>query len=130
MESEYVALSQSYKDLFHVMDLVKEIGIFFDLPIKDKAQFQVCIHEDNVGDLTLGQLEPCPMTLWSKHYAIKYHWFCEHIGPRGTTLVKIVTKEHLGDIFTKGLGQITFEYLQKKLRGLVAQIIIFLRGVY
>ena len=58
MESEYVALSTSCKDLFPIMDIVKEIGTFFDLPIKDKAHFHVRIHEDNVGALRLGQLEP------------------------------------------------------------------------
>ena len=57
------------------------------------------------------------MTPRSKHYAIKYHWFREQIGPRGITLVKIETKEQLRDIFTKGLGRITFEYLRKKLMG-------------
>ena len=117
MESEYVALSTACKDLFPVMDLVKEIGTFFNLPIKDKARFHVRIHEDNVGALLLGQLEPRRMTPRSKHYAVKYHWFREQIEPRGITLVKIGTKEQLGDIFTKGLGRITFEYLRKKLMG-------------
>ena len=117
MESEYVALSQSCKDLFPIMDLGKEIGTFFDLPVKDKARFHVRIHEDNVGALTLGKLEPRRMTPRSKHYAIKYHWFREQLGPRGITLVKIATKEQLGDIFTKGLGRIAFEYLRKKLMG-------------
>ena len=79
---EYVALSQSCKDLFPIVDLVKEIGTFFELPIKDKARFHVRIHEDNVGALTLGKLEPPRMTPRSKHYAIKYHWFREQIGPR------------------------------------------------
>ena len=77
----------------------------------------VRIHEDNVGALTLDNLEPRRMTLRSKQYAIKYHWFREQLGPRGITLVKIATKEQLGDIFTKGLGRIAFEYLRKKLMG-------------
>jgi len=117
VESECVALSQACKDLFPVMDLFKEIGSFFDLPVKDKARFYVRIHEDNVGTLSLGQLEPRWMAPRSKHYAIKYHWFCEQIGPHGVTLVKIATKEHLGDIFTKGLECVTFDFLRKKLMG-------------
>ena len=99
------------------MDLVKEIGTFFDLPIKDKARFHVSIHEDNVEALKLGKLEPHQMNPRSKYYAIKYHWFCEQLEPRGITPVKIATKEKLGGIFTKGLGRIAFEYLQKKLMG-------------
>ena len=62
IESEFVALSISCKDLFPIMDLVKEIGTFFDLPIEDKVRFHVRIHEDNVGALLLGQCEPCRMT--------------------------------------------------------------------
>ena len=117
MESEYVALSTSCKDLFPIMDLVQEIGSFFDLPVKDRARFHIRIHEDNVGALTLGKLEPRRMTPRSKHYGIKYHWFREQIESRGIDLVKISTKEQLGDIFTKGLGRVTFEYLRKKLMG-------------
>jgi len=33
------------------MDLVQEIGNFFDLPVKEKSRFHVQIHEDNVGAL-------------------------------------------------------------------------------
>eukprot|EP00804_Cyclotella_cryptica_P016318 CCRYP_009889-RC/>CCRYP_009889-RC protein AED:0.21 eAED:0.80 QI:0/0/0/1/0/0/3/0/571 len=37
------------------------------------------VHEDNVGALTLGHLEPRRMTPRSKHYAIKYHWFRDKV---------------------------------------------------
>ena len=67
--------------------------------------------------LTLGKLEPRRMTLRSKHYAIKYHWFREHIGPRKIQLVKIASAEQLGDMFTKGLGRVIFERLRNKLMG-------------
>ena len=103
--------------MFLIVDLVKEIGTFFELPIKDKARLRVRIHEETVGAVTLGKLETRRMTPRSKHYAIKHRWFREQIGPRGITLVKIETKEQLGDIFTKGLGRITFEYLWKQLMG-------------
>lgn len=76
------------------------------------------VHEDNIGGaLTLGKLEPRRMTLRSKHYAIKYHWFREHIGPRKIQLVKIASAEQLGDMFTKGLGRVIFERLRNKLMG-------------
>jgi hypothetical protein len=57
------------------------------------------------------------MTPRSKHYAIRYHWFREHIGPRKIKLVKVDTKNQLGDIFTKGLGAVPFSYLRAKLMG-------------
>ena len=75
------------------------------------------IHEDNIGALALGKLEPCQMTPRSKHYAIKYHWFWEHIGPPNIVFVKISSEDQLGDLFTKGLSGIKFSWLQKKLMG-------------
>ena len=75
MELEYVALSSACKDLFPIMDLLKEIGPVFDLPVNNKSRFHVHIHEDNFGALLLGELEPRRMLPRSKHYAIQYHWF-------------------------------------------------------
>ena len=72
IESEYVALSSTCKDLFPIMDLLKEIGPVFELPVNDKSRFHVRIHEDSVGALLLGQLEPRRMTPRLKHYGIKY----------------------------------------------------------
>jgi len=39
------------------------------------------IWEDHAGTLTLAKLEPLRMTLRSRHYAVKYHLFREHIIP-------------------------------------------------
>ncbi len=75
------------------------------------------IHEDNVGALALGKLKPRQMTPRSKHYAIKYHWFREHIGPRNIVHAKISSEDQLGDLFTKGLSGIKFSWLRKKLMG-------------
>ncbi len=77
----------------------------------------MCIHEDNVGTLTLGKLKPRRMTPRSKHYAVKYHWFCVELEPRNVELVKIDTANQLGDIFTKGLGAIAFTRVRKQLMG-------------
>jgi hypothetical protein len=75
------------------------------------------IHEDNVGTLLLGQLEPQQMTPHSKHYSVKYHWFWEHLVPCKIQLVKIATKDQLGDIFNKGLDKAIYKYLRKMLMG-------------
>ncbi len=76
-----------------------------------------CLLVYNVGTLILGKLEPRRMTPRSKHYAIKYHWFWEHIGPRNIQLVKINTEDQLEDFFTKGLSRIILTRVQKKLMG-------------
>ncbi len=58
MELGYVVLRSACKDLFLNMNLIKEIGLVFDICAKDKSRFHVHIHEDNVGASLLGQLEP------------------------------------------------------------------------
>jgi hypothetical protein len=83
----------------------------------DTTQMHIKIHEDNIGTLILGQLEIRRMIPRSKHYAVEYHWFQEHLVPCKIQLVKIATKDQLGDIYTKGLDKATFKYLQKMLMG-------------
>ncbi len=71
MKAEYVALSTSCRDLFPLIDVAKEICSAFLLNLPDKTNMHITIHEDNVGTLMLGQLEPQRMTPRSKHYAVK-----------------------------------------------------------
>ena len=88
-----------------------------DIAINNTADMHIRVHEDNVGALALGKLELRRMTPRSKHYAIKYHWFREHIGPRQIQLVHINSNDQLGDLFTKGLSRVKFNSLRKKLMG-------------
>jgi hypothetical protein len=117
MEAEYVALSSSCCDLFPLIDITQEICSALLLTPPATAQMHIKIHEDNVGALILSQLEPWHMTPQSKQYAVKYHWFCEHLPPRRIQLVKIATNDQLGDLFIKGLVKDFFAYLQKMLMG-------------
>ncbi len=117
MEAEYIALSTACRDLFPLMDKLLELTAMLKLPYTLGTLMHVHIHEDNVGALTLGKLEPRRMTPRSKHYAVKYHWFREELDPRNVELIKIASADQLGDIFTKGLGTIAFARLQKQLMG-------------
>ncbi len=119
MEAEYVALGTSCRDLFPLIDITNEICSIFHVGLifLKRADLHIKIHEDNVGALALVKLEPLRMTPPSKHYAIKYHWFREHLGPRRINLVKISSEEKLGDLFTKGLSGTKLSRLQKKLMG-------------
>jgi hypothetical protein len=92
-------------------------GLWNSHTLQSKTDMHIKIHEDNAGALLLGKLEPRRMTPRSKHYAIKYHWFREHIKPRQIELVKISSENQLGDLFTKGLDQNIFQRLRKKLMG-------------
>jgi hypothetical protein len=75
MEAEYVALSSSCCDLFLLVDITQEICSALFLHPPDTVQMHIKIHEDNVGTLILGQLEPGQMTPRSTHYVVQYHCF-------------------------------------------------------
>jgi hypothetical protein len=117
MEAEYVALSTFCRDLFPLIDVTKEICSAFSLNLPDITNMHITIYKDYVGTLMLGQLEPQRMTLRSKHYTVKYHWFWEHLIPRKIKLVKIATNKQLGIMFTKGLEKIAFQQQWKMLMG-------------
>ncbi len=117
MEAEYIALSTACRDLFPLIDKLNELTSALTIPFVSGSNMHVRIHEDNAGTLTLGKLEMRRMTPRSKHYAVKYHWFREHLGPRNIELVKIASVNQLGDIFTKGLTANAFANMRKQLMG-------------
>ncbi|MEJ2116200.1 MAG: Ty1/Copia family ribonuclease HI, partial [Gammaproteobacteria bacterium] len=113
-EAEYIALSQSMRDLIPMKQLLKEVG-----PLCSLSEMDIVTHstvfEDNNGALELATAPK--MRPRTKHIAIKYHHFREHV-KRGTIKIQRVdTKEQLADIFTKPLPRDTFQYLRKKLCG-------------
>ena len=98
---------------------MKALSAAVGLSVEFTANLHGKIFEDNVGALTLGKLEPGRMTPRSKHYAIKYHWFRSRVFDPANriTLVKIDSANQLGDIFTKGLTQVSFVHFRRLLMG-------------
>lgn len=117
MEAEINALAHCCRELFPVIDVVGEVGSAVGLTSDNIKSMHVSVHEDNAGALILAETLPPQFTPRSKYYAIKTVWFREEIAKRGIKLLKIDTKEQLGDIFTKGLPRATFEYLRMNLMG-------------
>ena len=119
MEAQYVALSTSCKDLLPLVAVICELSAAVGLDASFTSNIHCKVHEDNVGTLTLARLEPPRMAPCSKHYAIKYHWFHEKRtdASQHITLVKIDTKNQLGDLFTKGLPPASFVHLRRLLMG-------------
>jgi hypothetical protein len=116
MEAEIIALAHSMKELLPIMDMVESMSSAVGLP-SPETSMHVSIHEDNAGALILAEMLPPQFTPRSKFYALKTIWFREQIVQRGIKLLKIDTVEQLGDLFTKSLPKVTFEYLRKKLMG-------------
>ena len=116
MEAEINALAACMRELIPIIDMVKELANAVGLQAGD-VNMNVSVHEDNSGALVLAETLPPQFTPRSKYYATKTIWFREEIHKRGINLKKIETSEQLGDIFTKGLPQATFEYLRAKIVG-------------
>ena len=94
---------------------MEEVGPVVGLTQSEKHN--IIIHEDNAGALILANTLPSQATPCSKHYTVKTHWWFRECITCGIKVIKVETKEQLGDIFTKCLPQATFEYLRKKIMG-------------
>jgi hypothetical protein len=112
VEAEYIALSTAMRDIIPLMDQVKEMDLVYgdDSP---KPVVKCTIFEDNNGALELARAPRYrPRT---KHIAVKYHHFREHVRNGLITIQAIDTKEQIADQFTKGLQVGLFQYLRNKL---------------
>jgi hypothetical protein len=90
--------------------MVESVTHQVNLPIGETTM-KLSVHEDNSGALVLTKTLPPQFTSRSKYYAIKTIWFFQEVHKRYVRLLKVNTAKHLGDIFTKDLTQMTFEYL-------------------
>ena len=110
-----MALSNSVRALLPLKILIKEVidnlGIY-----REKLKFvsSSTIYEDNNGAIVV---EKCPrMTPTSKHIAVKYHWFRQHVG-KEFVIRKIESENQKADIFTKGLQGQLFVRIRRLLCG-------------
>ena len=114
VEAEYIALSQAMRDIIPFQSQMKAMNeIFGDETIPPVIFCK--LFEDNNGALELANTPRYrPRT---KHIAIKYHHFREHVRNGSIKISAIDTKEQIADQFTKGLSTSSFEYLRKLLMG-------------
>ena len=115
MEAEYIALSQSMRDVIPTKSLIKEVLSHLGVSLEG-----VCTHstifEDNNGALTLANAPK--MTPRSKHIGIKYHFFREHVKKKTVKIVYVCSDLQKADFFTKGLPVPKFQIMRKLLMGL------------
>ena len=100
LNSEYVALSHPIRALLNLEALIKEV--IENLVIKSenlKFVSSSTIYEDNNGDIVVATNPRT--TLTSKHIAVKYHWFRQHVG-KEFVIRNIKSENQKADIFTKG----------------------------
>jgi Reverse transcriptase (RNA-dependent DNA polymerase) len=101
-ESEYVALSQSLREVLPLMNLVREMATAgFEMNVSMPA-VHCKVFEDNSGALEMAKVPK--MRPRTKHMNIKYHHFRDAVERGLVTIHKIGTEDQLADIFTKPLG--------------------------
>ena len=116
-EAEYIAMSQSMRELLPTRQLLKEVIVGLKLNGETNSHVKSTVFEDNNGAISVATSPKIsPRT---KHIACKYHFFKSHIGTTASqiSLQKVNTEEQKADIFTKGLPHVTFKYLRKKMCG-------------
>ena len=105
LHSEYVALSHSVRALLHLKSLIKEVIDNLGIDCENlKFVSSSTVYENNNGAIAVATSPR--MTPSSKHIAVKYHWFRQHVG-KEFVIRNTESENQKADIFTKGLqGQI------------------------
>ena len=120
MMAEYVALSASMRELLPLKRLVTTIAKIVTGDDNVKINTLSDVFEDNMGALTVARTPR--ITPQSKFFAVKLHFFKEHVktddNPDGEIdIQKIDTNDQLADIMTKGLVEYKFKPLRDRLMG-------------
>jgi hypothetical protein len=113
-EAEYIALSQSMREVIPIMWLLQEAadhGIEF---INSKPKVHCTIFEDNDGAIEIANVPKMRLT---KHLNLKYHHFREEVKKGTISIHHVGTKDQMADIFTKPLKEGLFTKLKHMMIG-------------
>jgi hypothetical protein len=114
-EAEYVALSQSLKEVTSIMHIMDELKAA-DFKLNKAIPTVHCTaFEDNAGAIEMARLPK--MRPRTKHLNAKYHHFREAVALRLIHIVYIPTKQQLADIFTKAVVIALFGILRAGIQG-------------
>ena len=96
------------------MILVQEIDKVFDIRYST-PDVKCRIWEDNKSCIAVAESRKPP--LWTKHIALKYHFFRGVIARGQAKISHIDTKDQIADILTKPIDDAQFFVIHKKLIG-------------
>ena len=68
------------------------------------------VFEDNSGAKRMAEIPR--ITPRNRHFAMKYHFFCQHVADGTIKIEKVKSKKQMADIFTKGLAKEAFERIR------------------
>jgi hypothetical protein len=114
-EAEYMAISEAFRSLLPMMDLLEEArekGV----PIETGPPLVRCkAFEDNSGALELARLPK--MRPRTKHINVKYHHFREAVAMKRVTILHVPSEDQLADLLTKNLPRDLFTRLRRLIMG-------------
>ena len=99
-EAEYIALSQSMRELIPLMNLLGEIAPLFGI-VERPLSLRCRLSEDNKSCLALAKAPR--MNPRTKYISLKYHHFRSFVASTGMELLPIRADDQIADIFTKPL---------------------------
>ena len=106
-EAEYIAMSQSLRDVIPIMGLLQEMRERNFNVLCTEPYVYCKVFEDNSGALELARLPKlCPRT---KHINICYHHFREHVRKGLIKIFPVDTKDQIAGALTKPLAQNDFQ---------------------
>jgi hypothetical protein len=130
MEAEYVALSQSMRDLIPIREILKDImkvvfGIEDHTPkcatysksLNDVQAIPTSnVYEENAACLKMEMMPK--LSPRTTHIGIPWHWFRSKIINLECTVIAVDPASQLADQYTKGFPQESFERGRKAVMGL------------
>ena len=104
-EAEYVALTEAFKEVLHLRQLLSDLRLLPSAP--------TVIYEDNQATLRISRAFYTSRR--TKHISVRYHWIRQDIESGVAVLEYVPTREQLADILTKNLGSHLFGTLRDRL---------------
>jgi len=115
MEAEYIALSQSMREVLPIMWLMEEAGQQGIAMLNAKPKIHCKVFEDNAGAIEIAhvpKMRPRP-----KHLNIKYHHFREEVKKGNVSIYYTRTEDQIADIFTKPLPETSYIKFRERIMG-------------
>lgn len=113
-EAEYIALSQSLRDVIPLIGLLKELQEILEFT-STVPTVHCTVFEDNKGCIDL--VNAPRMRPRTKHIALKYHHFRSFVADKTISIQYVETSLQLADIFTKALSDVQFIKLRELMIG-------------
>ena len=113
-KAEYIALSQSLREVIPLMTLLQEIYKVFPIHIETPS-FVYKVHEDNQSSIVMATTQK--LTSRTKHIALKFHHFKSFVKSGRVKVAYCRTTEQKADLLTKPLADDLFYKLRYMLCG-------------